>query len=174
MVVYGNGGASMQGTPWIFCLPCQIVHLLGIAYGSDLRFWIEAARFCLELLTRQCFVPALHEVAQGRTVTCRADWEVFLSPEDGERMQRIARQMPPICWSFVPLKRETYRFYQILVQHFLNQSVDAFVRESLSAQSLLPGQAEWCVKLLQEQWVQALSSADSHLYGTSCCRQAIL
>ncbi|HEY5001869.1 MAG TPA: SNF2 helicase-associated domain-containing protein, partial [Ktedonobacteraceae bacterium] len=132
----------------------------GMAYGSDLRFWIEAARFCLELLTRQSFVPTLHEVTPGRTMTCRASWEVSLSPEDGERMQQLARQMPPICWAFVPPEERTVALLQNTVLHFLNQNVDAFVRGSLAATSLLPGKRNGR-QSLQEQWVQALSSADA-------------
>jgi SNF2 family DNA or RNA helicase len=133
---------------------------MGMAFGSDLRFWIEAARFCLELLTRQCFVPVLDEVTQGRTMTCRAGWEVFLSPEDGERMQRLARQMPPLCWSFVRPEERNVSLLQTMMRHFLNQSVDAFVRESLSAQSLLPSKRNGR-QTPQEQWVQALASADA-------------
>ncbi len=132
----------------------------GVAFGSDLRFWIEAARFCLELLTRQSFVPTLHEVAPGRTITCRADWEAFLSPEDGERMQRLARQMPPICWSFVPPEERNVTLLQNIVLHFLNQNVDAFVRGSLTTQSLLPGKRNGR-QSLQEQWMQALASANA-------------
>ena len=132
----------------------------GMAFGSDLRFWIEVARFCLELLTRQSFVPTLHEVTPGRTITCRASWEVSLSPEDGERMQQLVRQMPPICWSFVPPEERTVALLQNIVMHFLNQNVDAFVRGSLAATPLLPGKRNGR-QSLQEQWVQALSSPDA-------------
>ncbi len=130
----------------------------GIAFGSDLRFWIEAARFSLELLTRQCFVPALHESAHGRTATCQAAWEVALSPEDDERMQRLARLMPPVCWSFVPPEQKNVLLLRQIVQDFLNQTVDAFVRGNLS--SLLPTKRRRSTEVLQEQWVQALTSAD--------------
>ncbi len=132
----------------------------GIAFGSDLRFWIEAARFCLELLTHQSFVPTLHEVAPGRTITCRASWEAFLSPEDGERMHKLARQMPPICWSFVPPEERNVELLPNIVLHFLNQNVDAFVRENLTATTLLPGKRNG-KQSLQEQWVKALASPDA-------------
>lgn len=136
---------------------------IGMAFGSDLRFWIETARFCLELLTRQCFVPALHEGAPGRMVSCRATWEAFLSPDDEERMQRLARQMPPLCYAFVPLEERTAALLAQSVQHFLNQSIDTFVRGSLTPTSLLPGKRNHrqAVTTPQEQWVQALASADA-------------
>ncbi len=135
---------------------------IGMAFGSDLRFWIEAARFSLELLTRQCFVPTLHEIAQGRTTICRASWEAILSPDDNERMQRLARLMPPVCWSFVPPEQKKASLLQNIVLSFLNQTIDAFVRENLVSTSLLPAKKSrrQLAGALQEQWLQALSSPD--------------
>ena len=136
---------------------------VGMAFGSDLRFWIEAARFSLELLTRQCFVPTLLEIAQGRTTICRASWEAILSPDDNERMQRLARLMPPVCWSFVPPEQKKASLLQNIVLSFLNQTIDAFVRENLVSTSLLPAKKSrrQPAGALQEQWLQALSSPDS-------------
>ncbi len=150
-----DAGAALD---FLLALPSRAP--TGIAFGSDLRFWIEAARFSLELLTRQCFVPTLHESAHGRNATCRAAWEAVLSPEDDERMQRLARLMPPVCWSFVPPEQKNVLLLRQIVQDFLNQTVDAFVRENLS--SLLPAKRRRSTgTTLQEQWVQALTSADS-------------
>ncbi len=151
------------GTALDFLLALPDRPPMGIAFGSDLRFWVEAARFCLELLTRQCFVPTLHEVVQGRTRACRANWEILLPPQDEERMQRLTRQMPPICWAFVPPEERTVSLLQKSVQHFLNQSADAFVRVSLSSTPLLPGKRNHAqtTATLQEKWVQALSSSDA-------------
>ncbi|MBV9712067.1 MAG: DEAD/DEAH box helicase, partial [Ktedonobacteraceae bacterium] len=151
------------GTALDFLLALPDRSPMGMAFGSDLRFWIETARFCLELLTRQCFVPTLHEVVQGRTATCRANWEIFLSPEDAERMQQLARQMPPICWACVPPEERNVSLLQNIVQHFLNQSADAFVRGLLSSMSLLPARrnSRQSAITFQEQWVRALSSTDA-------------
>ncbi|HEV2659085.1 MAG TPA: hypothetical protein VGU68_00685, partial [Ktedonobacteraceae bacterium] len=150
-----DAGAALD---WMLALPARAP--AGIAFGSDLRFWIEAARFSLELLTRQCFVPTLHESASGRNATCRAAWEAVLSPEDDERMQRLARLMPPACWSFVPPEQKNVLLLRQMVQDFLNQTVDAFVRGNLS--SLLPTKRRRSsTGALQEQWVQALTSVDS-------------
>ncbi len=150
-----DAGAALD---FLLALPARAP--TGIAFGSDLRFWIEAARFSLELLTRQCFVPTLHEIARGRSATCRAAWEAVLSPEDDERMQRLSRLMPPVCWSFVPPEQKNVLLLRQIVQDFLNQTVDAFVRENLS--SLLPTKRRRSSSgVLQEQWVQALTSAES-------------
>jgi SNF2 family DNA or RNA helicase len=149
-----DAGAALD---FLLALPARAP--AGIVFGSDLRFWVEAARFSLELLTRQCFVPTLHESARGRSATCRAAWEAVLSPEDDERMQRLARLMPPVCWSFVPPEQKNVLLLRQIVQDFLNQTVDAFVRENLS--SLLPTKRRRSTGAPQEQWVQALSSAES-------------
>ncbi len=149
-----DAGAALD---FLLALPARAP--TGIVFGSDLRFWVEAARFSLELLTRQCFVPTLHESARGRSATCRAVWETVLSPEDDERVQRLARLMPPVCWSFVPPEQKNVLLLRQMMQDFLNQTIDAFVRENLS--SLLPTKRRRSAGTLQEQWVQALTSADS-------------
>ena len=42
---------------------------MGYVAGSSLRFWITAARLAFELLSRQAYMPALHEMrAQGKQV----------------------------------------------------------------------------------------------------------
>lgn len=98
------------GTALDFLLALPDRPPMGIAFGSDLRFWVEAARFCLELLTRQCFVPTLHEVVQGRTRACRANWEIFCRRRtkngcNGSRV-RCRRSAGHLC----RLKRELCRF----------------------------------------------------------------
>ena len=74
-------------------LPNQSPH--GVAFSGSLRFWNEAATFAFELITRQCFMPSLHESQRGNAITCRATWEAVLSPEDLERSRLLAKAMPP-------------------------------------------------------------------------------
>jgi hypothetical protein len=118
-------------------LPNQSPH--GVAFSGSLYFWNEAAKFAFELITRQCFIPSLHESQQGNTVIRRAVWEAVIAPEDLERLRLLAKAMPPICWAFMPPGEKQAALLQNVLLHFLNQFVDAFVRESLAATSFPPG-----------------------------------
>lgn len=138
-------------------------------FGSSLRFWAEVARFAFELVVRQSFAPTLQETKRGNVLTCRATWEAILSEEDTERMARLAGMMPPICWASMPPGDKKSTVLQDPVRHFLNQVVDAFVRESLSSTSLLPANRSRRspAKPLPEQWLQALGSDDPTLKASS-------
>jgi SNF2 family DNA or RNA helicase len=149
---------------FLLALPSEPVH--SMAFGDSLRFWVETAKFALELITRQCFVPALHETQRGGIITCRAAWEAALSPEDSKRVQRLAQAMPPVCWAFVPPGEKNSSFLQDFVLHFLNHVIDVFIRESLASTSLLPTpglRGRSVGKSLPEQWLRALSTDDPEL-----------
>jgi SNF2 family DNA or RNA helicase len=149
---------------FLLALPSEPAH--SMAFGASLRFWTETAKFALELITRQCFAPALHETQRGGMITCRAAWEAVLLPEDVKRLQRLAQAMPPVCWAFVPPGEKNASLLQDFVLHFLNHVIDAFIRESLASTSLLPPSAlrgRSMGKSLPEQWLRALSTADPEL-----------
>jgi SNF2 family DNA or RNA helicase len=141
----------------------------GVTYGSSLRFWIEVARFSFELVTRQCFAPSVREVGQGSVLTYRATWQAVLSPEDAERARQLASMMPPVCWSFLPAGEKKASLLYDLVLDFLNQTVDAFVRESLSSTQLVPARRtrRTATTALPEQWLRALASNEAVLTASA-------
>jgi len=146
-----------------------------LAFGSSLRFWTQAAQLAFELVTRQCFLPALHESQhEDGNVTLRAGWDALLSPTDRERVRVLAQAMPPVCWSAIPASEQRASLLSELLLHFLNHTIDAFVRESLSSTTLLPvspgnGRA---ARALPERWLRALSSDDPTLVLSAKERKA--
>lgn len=135
----------------------------GVVFGSDLRFWVTAANFSFELISRQCFVPTVQQVQQNGTSALRATWEAVLSQEDRERVSLLSTLMPPLCWAYMPPGEKKASLLQDMVLHFLYATIDAFVRESLSSSDLLParGNRRTRTSSLPEQWLQGLSSADA-------------
>jgi SNF2 family DNA or RNA helicase len=136
----------------------------GIAFGSSLRFWTEASRFAFELIARQSYMPVLDETRQdGVSIYCAA-WQAVLAGENTERVSLLLKAMPPVCWAFLPESEMKPSVLQNVLLSFLNRTLDAFVRESLSSTSLLParpGRSMPSKKVtLPEQWLQALSSKD--------------
>ena len=152
---------------FLLSLPKEPPH--GAAYGSSLRFWAEAAKFSLEMMARQCFAPTVQETHENGTASFRASWELALAEEDDERMHRLSQMMPPICRAFTaPDERDSALPLEI-VSHFLNRTVDAFVRGSLSSTELLSprrGRRPRYVPL-PEQWLRALSSDDPTLTASA-------
>ena len=148
---------------FLLALPAEAPR--GIAFGSSLRFWREAANFAFALLSRQSYVPTLQEQRRNKAHTLRAAWEAVLVGDDDERLHVLAQAMPPLCWSFVAPGQMAVSGLHEMVLHFLNQSIDAFVRESLSVTGLLPAAQRGRRKSvsLPEQWLQALSSEDATL-----------
>ncbi len=131
-----------------------------VAFGSSLRYWAEAAEFSFELVARQCFAPTFQENRNRGTASLRASWEAVLTGEDDERLVTLSTAMPPLCWSFVPDGQGQSSLRQDILLHFLNATVDAFVRESLSVANLLPARRgrRSMTGSLPERWLQALSS----------------
>jgi len=150
---------------FLLALPNYAPH--GTAFGSSLRFWTEAARFAFELIVRQSYMPALEETRQGGVSIYRAAWQAVLVGEDAERVSLLLKAMPPVCWAFLPDSEMKPSMLQNVLLSFLNCTLDAFIRESLSSTSLLParpGRSTRSQKVsLPEQWLQALSSEDAVL-----------
>lgn len=139
----------------------------GIAFGSSLRFWIEAARFSLELITRQQFVPAIRENKHDGPF--RAAWKAVITEEDEERVRMLAEAMPPSCRAFSDNDKSQMLSAADMVLSFVNRTVDAFVRESIASTSLLPPRRGRRPKVvpLPEQWLQALSTDNPVLVASS-------
>jgi SNF2 family DNA or RNA helicase len=100
--------------------------------GADLRFWTSAARFALELLARQRFLPAL--VAENGAATSL--WEPLIE-EESDRLEALAEVMPPVCRAVVDGDRSEIVARHLLLS-FLGSLVDRFVRRAASRLRLRP------------------------------------
>jgi SNF2 family DNA or RNA helicase len=130
-----------------------------IVFGSSLRFWTETAKFLLELTAKQSFVPTLKEREEG---TFRAFWEVVITQADEERIHVLSQAMPPVCRACNP----SPDLLPIdILSDFLDFTVDAFVRKTVSSDVILPPRRSRRPKMLSlpEQWLEALSGESSLL-----------
>lgn len=146
-----------------FLLALPVTAPSGVAFGGSLRFWTVAANFAFEMISRQSFAPILQEEKRGNIIIGRAAWDVVLAPEDATRVQALARTMPPVCWSYMPPGDKSASLLQDMLHHFLQQTIDAYVRGSLHFTSLLPAsrsKRRISSLPLHEQWLHALSSSD--------------
>ena len=148
----------------------------GSAFGSALRFWIIAARLAFELLTRQCYMPALRASDVDGEISLRAAWDAVLDAQDAARVSDLAALMPPVCWSFLPDGEKPSALPQDLLLHFLHRTIDAFVRTRLASQDILPETRKRWRRLmpLHEQWLRGLASTDPILEADSSAAQAFV
>jgi len=170
-----SDGKAIRLTPWdvdtlaldpavaldfLLSLPHQPPQ--GVAFSSSLGFWTEVAKFSLELIARQCFVPTLKEDKQNGTTLFRAAWEVALGEQDTQRMRWLSKAMPPCCRAHILPQGEQRTRPSEVILSFVNRSADAFIRTNLASIALSPRGRPKDVPLA-EQWLRALSSADPRL-----------
>ena len=90
--------------------------------GDDLRFWQIAARFTIELLARERYIPSIDDKNLSF-------WQPVLTGDDRNRFARLARAMPPVCRAFAgngsPPSATT------VLESFLQATIDTLCRQSL-------------------------------------------
>ncbi|MHB1295907.1 MAG: DEAD/DEAH box helicase [Anaerolineae bacterium] len=118
-------------------------HALGTTHrvGDDLRYWGLVAKFALELMARQRFVPGLR-MLDG---SMQALWLPFVDdPHDQQRLDALARGMPPVCRAVFRDRRDIQPTdaprAALVLQSFLERLIDQAVRDWASAEH--GGQAE--------------------------------
>lgn len=123
----------------------------GFVFGSSLRFWIEVAKFSLELIIREQFIPSIQE----KDGSFRALWEMAIGEEDEERVLMLSKAMPPSCRA-----SPTSQLPVEMVLTFINRTIDAFIRKKLSSTLLIPPHRGRPPKVLPlpQQWLRALST----------------
>ena len=66
--------------------------------GKDMLFWSNAAKFALEVLVGQHYLPSLQG---GENGALRALWQpLLLEPQMQERFDHLAENMPPVCRAY--------------------------------------------------------------------------
>ncbi|WP_416671151.1 DEAD/DEAH box helicase [Egbenema bharatensis] len=119
--------------------------------GADLRFWSHVARWHLDLLSRNKFLPGLSLDSEGGGL---AHWQVLIdSGIDQARLEKFAHQMPGICRTYG--EQDAFPSPQAILFSFLNQAIDYQVR-TVAANHPLPT-APLPKDLPLREWLYALS-----------------
>ena len=106
----------------------------GVVFGDSLRFWIETAKFALELISRQSFVPTTLQKASDNDEAFGAFWKPFIDEKDRHRLALLIEAMPQCCLSLKHTNCEVSASEIIL--NFLDTTVNAFVHKHLSLELL--------------------------------------
>ena len=136
----------------------------GIILGDTLRFWSEAAKFGLELLIKQCFIPTIKIVKDNGSMVYLSRWETVLEHNNQERFQVLTRVIPPIC--HIALQNDSKQLPpQDLLMSFLNHTIDGFIRYNYTTKQLIFRKSQTKHKKrkensIPESWIFALFSDD--------------
>ena len=96
--------------------------------GDDVRYWISAARFGLDLVCRQRFLPGL--VSEDDRL--RATWRPLLDQsEDVSHVDRLIASMPAACRTLTQDPASPPPSTRHLLADFLNALVDGIARSAV-------------------------------------------
>jgi superfamily II DNA or RNA helicase len=127
----------------------------GVAVGDDLRYWGEALRLAAALVYRRQVLPGVAE-HQGSLYAC---WTPVFLGEDGGRLERLARSMPPVARALAPDRHAPPEAApRDVLREFLNGIVDHLVRRA--AMPPVSARLRGEPNSLHEHWLQALRAPD--------------
>ncbi len=140
-------------------------------WGDDLRYWSAAAKFALEVLARQAYLPGLTE-HDGRYA---ARWlPIWDTPADRALLKQLVAACPPVTRAYFAPKADPDPALapapHTLLEDFLKQLVDAAVRDwgrpARDARRKLPDG-------IAGSWWEALWAPDGSLLVTAKERRAL-
>jgi SNF2 family DNA or RNA helicase len=102
--------------------------------GNDLLYWSNAAKFALEILIGQHYVPALR---MNGGSTLYALWQpALLDDRMKRRFAALVETMPAVCRAYAIDKTEDAPLPSALTEHFVATVVDTAVRSWSSSHTL--------------------------------------
>ena len=102
------------------------------AYGSTLKFWKLVAKFTMELLVKQNFIPVIKELDHSNSEKVIPLWQAYIDDENDARLKMLASMMPPVARSFVLNNVQQSDTSINMVKNFVNLMIDSFIRESIN------------------------------------------
>ena len=163
-------------TPWklptLALTAADAVHLLarvrerpalapGLVASDDLRYWSEALQLAGALVYRRHVLPDLVEQRRG---AYRAGWTPVFLGEDGARLERLARAMPPAARAIGSDQRALPDSApRDVLREFLAWIVDHLIRQSAALPTVKRVGATSAS--LHGQWLHALQQPDGALEG---------
>jgi SNF2 family DNA or RNA helicase len=133
--------------------------------GGDLRFWVQMARWSLDLISRCKFLPNIQKNSDHNLT---ATWQVLLdSAIDTTRLEKFAAQMPLFCCNYQEhlVKGENKLAVDLpkdpkdLILSFLNSMIDTQIREMLGFQPPIENRLMMSLPSAVQQWLQSLTGA---------------
>jgi len=137
--------------------------------GDDILFWSSTAKFGLELIARQRFIPS---VRKSGNRLYGVWYPVFNYIDDNKRLALLGESMPPVCGA---LKNNGSSFAdefspRELIIDFLNAAIDETIRTWF--RDKLESTPTWNSRIIGKEtlssiWLEGLSSSNGKIKGTT-------
>ncbi len=119
-----------------------------ISLGSSFFFWSEAAKFALELLYHESFIPILKEEKDRKSFF--SSWTLLLTGSYFDKLSILTESMPPLCRA---MTEEVHPSELVLT--FLHLTADAFIRNLSYSMPVKKGKGVF------EKWKKSIMSSGS-------------
>jgi len=137
-----------------------------LRFGNDLLFWSNAAKYTLQLLAGQQYLPILLPQSATRLY---AGWQPILSDSQIEhQFEQLGNTMPPICRAYDLPTPEDAPTAPELLNHFITVLLDATIRrwghKRLSSDPPQSQAQQWLHSLFSEQRSLDLPPQSAHQF----------
>ncbi len=107
-----------------------------IRLGNDLLFWGHAAKFVLEILAGQHYLPTLLTDSRGQF---HSVWQPYLQETNlSQQLETLIQAMPPVCRGYNLERPEEAAPPSHLAEHFVTVMVNAAIRQWRGAMAPTP------------------------------------
>jgi len=139
-----------------------------LRFANDLLFWSNAAKFVLQLLAGQHYLPTLRLQTPTQLL---ASWQpIFMDSQVEGQLNQLVSSMPPICRAHDLVSPAEAPAPADLLNHFLTTLLDAAIRHwgaamaaALPTGEQTPSKAQrWLASLLEEHHTLELPPQPAH------------
>lgn len=160
------GFPAHQALIWLALLPANGSKSI----GNDISFWSLAAKFGIELIARQRFIPS---VKRSGDRLYGIWYPVFNHADDNKRIALLTEAMPPVCGALKDNKSpSTDPLFspRELIIDFLNAAIDETIR--IWFRDKLESTPSWENRIIGREnlasiWLEGLSSLNGRIKGTT-------
>ncbi|MBW4631268.1 MAG: DEAD/DEAH box helicase [Iphinoe sp. HA4291-MV1] len=162
-----------EAIKFLTSLPLSVTNEEDSFLGGDLHFWVQIARWSLDLISRGKFLPIIQRQQEHSVV---AKWLALLdSAQDGTRLEKFSQLMPLACRTYQGNGRDTGDQEaksssahinlplepQELLLGFLNSVIDAQIRVMVGSQPLVETRVMASLPATVRQWLHSLTATSN-------------
>ncbi|WP_026082383.1 DEAD/DEAH box helicase [Mastigocladopsis repens] len=163
-----------EAIKFLTSLPLSVTNEEDAFLGGDLRFWVQVARWSLDLISRCKFLPIIQRQPDNSVV---AKWQALLdSAQDGTRLEKFSQLMPLACRTYqghegdqgvTSSSSPSYPHINLplepqeLLQGFLNTTIDTQIRAMVGSQTVVETRVMASLPAAVRQWLHSLTAASS-------------
>lgn len=111
-----------------FMLEKDNFNLNYLNFSSSIEFWRKTAKFALELIRCESFLPTIHVISKESNKTqFVGKWKSLIQGKDKSHLTQLVQEIPRYCFNFLEKEISSIK----LIVSFIDQIIDGFIRNKL-------------------------------------------